>query len=151
MLDQTTPHTGRSIAHIRAMGALAEYKIWRGIKKRCRQVRNFPRYAGRGITVCDRWRDSFLAFYADMGPRPSPKHSVDRRDNDGHYEPNNCRWATETEQKRNFSLNRILTFDGKSMPLIAWCEVVGISEKALRNRIARGWPVELALTKPQQR
>lgn len=80
-----------------------EYKIWIGIKTRCYNPRyaHFNRYGGRGIKMCGRWRDSFPAFLADMGRRPTPKHSVERIDNDGDYEPGNCRWATHTEQMRN--------------------------------------------------
>jgi hypothetical protein len=81
----------------------AEYRIWCAMKTRCHNP-NFEKYeyyGGRGITVCDRWRDSFENFLTDMGPRPSAKHSIDRKDNDGHYEPDNCRWATPVEQARN--------------------------------------------------
>lgn len=84
-----------------------EHRIWAGIKTRCfnNKVVEYPRYGGRGITMCDEWRDSFAAFYDHMGKRPSKDHSVDRINNDGDYEPNNVRWATREEQMRNTRLH----------------------------------------------
>jgi hypothetical protein len=79
------------------------YDCWAHLIQRCENPKNpgFKHYGGRGITVCERWRLSFLDFLADMGPRPSPQHSLDRINNDGNYEPGNCRWATAAEQRRN--------------------------------------------------
>lgn len=84
-------------------GRTSEYCIWKGMRQRCDNPNNddYKNYGGRGITVCDRWSESFEAFLADMGRRPSPQHSIDRIDNDGDYEPGNCRWATPIEQRRN--------------------------------------------------
>lgn len=81
----------------------SEYRIWQGMKWRCLNpnYKPYPNYGGRGITVCDRWRDSFEAFLADMGPRPSKKHTLDRLDNDGNYEPGNVAWRTYAEQSQN--------------------------------------------------
>lgn len=83
---------------------VAEYNVWLLMRDRCRNPKNkrFDRYGGRGISVCGRWND-FAAFYADMGARPTPQHSIDRIDNDGNYEPRNCRWATSSQQRLNQS------------------------------------------------
>lgn len=82
---------------------LPEYNVWVKMKARCNRPReiSYPRYGGRGIRVCERWSSSFLAFYDDVGPRPSTSHSLDRIDNDGHYEPSNVRWATRQQQGAN--------------------------------------------------
>ena len=85
-----------------------EYEPWRSAKRRCFNPKNehFDRYGGRGITMCPEWRDSFEAFLRDVGPRPSPRHSIDRINNDGNYEPGNVRWATKREQMLNTSRSR---------------------------------------------
>lgn len=82
---------------------IPEYAIWANMIYRCRNKKaaNYPLYGGRGISVCQRWRKSFDSFFDDMGQRPSPMHSIDRIDNDGNYEPGNCRWATAKEQRAN--------------------------------------------------
>lgn len=95
---------------IHRMHRTPEYRAWCGMRTRCASwYAEWKNYGGRGISICKRW-SSFENFYADMGPRPTPAHSVDRIDNDGNYEPNNCRWATKKEQARNRRTNRLTTF-----------------------------------------
>jgi len=81
----------------------AEYRVWTNMKSRCLnpKVKAYPDYGGRGIKICEQWENDFEAFYRDMGPRPSPSHSLDRIDPDGHYEPAKCRWALDDVQNRN--------------------------------------------------
>lgn len=118
----------------------AEFRIWTGMLTRTTNAnaRSFPDYGGRGIRVCERWRDSFEAFYADMGPRPSAKHSVERRDNDGHYEPNNCYWATREQQGRNKRNNVRITIDGVTRTLAEWAELAGLTYETLYQRHLAG-------------
>lgn len=126
-----------------------EYEIWCGIKKRChdKKCTRYSDYGGRGIKVCDRWLHSFENFLADMGPCPSKKHSIDRfPDNDGNYEPGNCRWATGLEQGRNCRRNRVMTWSGKSQCIAAWSEEIGIDAKTIQRRLGLGWSDEEALT-----
>lgn len=89
--------------HSRKSAITSEYRIWLGMKMRCinPKVESFKYYGGRGIKVCDRWIDSFENFFSDMGKRPTVKHSIDRINVNGNYEPSNCRWASPIEQRRN--------------------------------------------------
>lgn len=125
-----------------------EYAIWFAMTSRCHNPMN-PRYAdygGRGITVCDQWRQSFETFYRDMGSRPSAKHEIDRKNNDNGYEPSNCHWTTRSENRRNTRRNRLLTFAGETLSVAGWAERMGIRPQTLANRLRRGWPVERSLT-----
>jgi hypothetical protein len=109
----------------------------------------YANYGGRGIKVCERWMRSFEAFYEDMGPRPSPKHSIDRIDNDGDYEPGNCRWATDDVQRWNKRSSRpLLEYDGRRMTVYEWAEVTGIHFGTIVTRVNRGWSMRDALTIP---
>jgi len=126
------------------------FKTWLRMIDRCKNDRQGT-YGKRGITVCQRWLDSFEAFYQDMGDPPSPGHSIDRYpDNDGNYEPSNCRWATKIQQARNTSRNTILTMGGKSKTLAEWSEITGIKEPTICVRLASGWSHERALSEPIQ-
>jgi hypothetical protein len=128
-----------------------EYEAWRSAKKRCycQTHKKFPRYGGRGIVMCDRWLTSFDNFLLDMGRRPSPEHSLDRwPDNDGHYEKDNCRWATAAQQNTNTSSNVVLEFQGKRQCVLHWARELGIKATLIYNRLEYGWSVERALTEP---
>jgi hypothetical protein len=128
-----------------------EYRVWCGLIARCTNPKepSYDRYGGRGITVCDRWRSSFEAFLADMGTKPSPKHCIDRIDNDGPYAPENCRWATQRESMNNRRITNWVTFNGERMPLAVAAERFGVNKFTLWGRIyRRHWPHELALTIP---
>jgi hypothetical protein len=125
-----------------------EYDAWAHMIRRCHTptTHNYANYGGRGISVCERWRYSFENFLADMGERPSPKHSLDRRDNNGNYEPANCRWATPIEQGNNTRKVRLITYKGKTQSVSAWTRELGFPRETLRKRIATGWPIDLAFT-----
>ena len=123
------------------------YNVWKLMIARCCDHRrtNYPTYGGRGIKVCDRWRNSFEAFVADMGERPSPKHTVDRIDNNGDYTPQNCRWATIHQQARNRRSNRLGTLNGKTQSIAAWIEELGASRTRTYWRLSHGWTLDRAL------
>jgi hypothetical protein len=122
------------------------------MRHRCRnpKVRFYRHYGGRGITVCDRW-DDFAAFYADMGPRPSPNHSIDRIDNDGPYSPENCRWATAVEQANNQRRTPRFTFRGETLSLKEWSRRTGLGYPMLLYRWRAQWDAAKALTTPSYR
>ncbi len=127
-----------------------EYLAWRHMKHRCDNPadKGFADYGGRGIRVCRRWHQSFPTFLADMGLRPSPLHQLDRINNDGHYTPNNCRWATKQEQMNNTRRNRRLTWQGRTQTMIQWAREQRMPWPALQRRLNAGWSVEKALTHP---
>lgn len=129
-----------------------EYYTWRNMITRCYWVNAecFRNYGGRGITVCERWRTSFANFKADMGERPTPQHTLERIDNDGHYCPENCKWATKSEQalnRRPKYTSRLLTIGNITRTIGEWARLYGLNAGTLRGRIDRGWNLEAALTK----
>lgn len=127
-----------------------EYSIWNGIKDRTLNENGqyWDRYGGRGIKVCQRWTESFDAFYADMGPSPGIGYSIDRINNDGDYEPSNCRWATRKEQCRNRRNNAMITIDGVTKPKVEWVELSGISPNTIAYRVKRGMSFQQAIKTP---
>jgi hypothetical protein len=121
------------------------YKTWAKMLERCRNSRanDFQRYGGRGITVCERWL-KFENFFADMGEKPLGL-TIERKNNDGNYEPGNCRWATDAEQRSNTRRTRLITYNGKTQTATMWAHEVGIPLGRLWNRTKKNWPPELIL------
>ena len=135
----------RNIKHGKSFSRL--YDIWACMKTRCynRKHRYFSRYGGRGISVCDSWRSSFEAFYKwSISNGYDDGLTLDRINNDGDYEPSNCRWATKEEQAKNKENSR--TFQGKSPK--EWAEIVGLSRRTIEGRLQRGWSWEDAIKIP---
>ena len=127
------------------------YRIWKGMKDRCRRKShiNYERYGGRGITVCPEWEHSYEKFRdwaLSHGYRDNL--TIDRIDNDKGYSPDNCRWATYSEQSTNKSNNHIIAYHGESKPLTRWAREAGISYATLQRRLKRGWDIESALITP---
>jgi hypothetical protein len=156
------PEIGRQ-HRTHGMRNIPEYGCWIRLRQRCQleSLPSYSRYGGRGIKVCERWAGSFEAFYEDMGERPSPDLTVDRRDNDGHYSCGkcdecrhngwiaNCRWATKSEQARNRRSNHLIEHDGRSLTITEWSEITGIDPVTIRRRIsAHGWDTARTLTTP---
>lgn len=125
---------------IHGLTETAEHKSWDELIYRCTNPngRAYKNYGGRGIKVCDRWLESFENFLADMGNKPTPKHSIDRINNNGNYEPSNCRWATRHEQSRNTRRNRVITYNGITMCMGDWAKKYGLKPHTLRARLESG-------------
>lgn len=125
-----------------------EHSIWTRMRQRCVNPKHisYPNYGGKGVTVCSRW-DDFSVFLADMGPRPSPSHSLDRYPNPkGNYEPGNVRWATREQQQRNTSRTAMMVVDGRAVPICDIADAIGISAKTLGRRKRDGWTTEEILS-----
>lgn len=128
------------------------YRCWVNMLSRCgnQAVWQYKYYGGRGIKVCDRWRESFENFLADMGECP-PGMTIEREKNDLDYEPDNCRWATKAEQNLNKRNNRRLTLNGVTKTLVEWAGVLGCKPYVLSGRLRQGWSEERTLTQPVRR
>ena len=120
-----------------------EYVAWQNMQRRVRTDRN---YRDR-ITICERWSE-FENFLADMGCRPSEKHSLERKDNDGPYAPGNCKWATKTEQQNNRRVCRLIEANGERLTVAQWARKSRLSCSGIRNRLKNGWPPAAAVTVP---
>ncbi len=127
-----------------------EYSVWSAIITRCYNpnYKQAKDYSERNITMCDEWRESFQAFYDDMGLRPGAKYSIERIDNEKGYEPTNCRWATSAEQNYNKRNNVLLEFRGRQQFATQWAKELGMKKTTLFMRLRRGWPTDKALTQP---
>lgn len=127
------------------------YYVLHNIYARClnKKSKYYKNYGARGIKICDRWKqgapDAIENFFADMGPRPSPAHSIDRIDNDGPYSPANCRWAVDSEQSRNKRNNKFITHAGRTQVVIDWAEELGLQPRKIYWRLVHGWTHAQAL------
>jgi hypothetical protein len=144
----------RGLSSTHGMSKTREYRIWQGMISRCENpnATEYHSYGAMGIAVCERWRNSFLMFYEDMGPAPTPKHTIDRFPNKGgNYGPDNCRWATMKEQNNNRKSNYLITYNGKTQSIMMWCEELKIaSPTTVYLRIwARKWDPIAAITTPK--
>jgi hypothetical protein len=128
------------------------YQSWQSMRQRCENPNNhnYPRYGGRGIRVCERWM-KFQNFLIDMGERPTPKHSIERKDNNGNYEPGNCVWATPAQQSRNRRISFLLTMNGETKTLAEWCEQFDAKYPSVWCRLKRGVDLQHALLVPKRK
>lgn len=135
------------------MAYTLEYKVWSSMISRTTDKNNHAadRYINRGITVCDEWRHSFEQFHKDMGERPSGGYTLERIDNDGNYEPSNCRWATRMEQSNNKSSNRIIDFEGTSYTIANLARKLNIRYSMFFKRLKAGWTIEKIIKTPSMR
>ena len=133
------------------MSRTPEYTAWIRMRRSCYDTdyKDYPRYGGRGIRVCDEWLHDFTAFLSYVGNRPSRSHSIDRfPNNNGNYEPGNVRWATQKEQARNRRTCAMLTHNGTTLSLVEWSDSTGIPYKLLKSRHRLNWPAEQILATP---
>lgn len=141
-------HSKRLTTHGKSEHKL--YRLYNSILERCysQYSKSYIEYGGRGIKVCDRWRNSFLHFLDDIGEKPEGKYSLDRIDNNGDYEPDNVRWATDEQQSNNRRNIIFLTYKDETKPLSQWAKDIGLKRKTLACRIKRGWTIEEILETP---
>lgn len=153
-IDELRDRLGRRVAvqHGEALRGQhsPEYDAWASMIGRCytKTSTPYPFYGGRGIAVCERWRDNFLAFLEDMGRKPSHEYSLERIDNEKDYEPGNCRWATHREQCRNRRSTRWITIGAETLSMAEWGERSGVDRDLIWYRLKSGWPPDQAIFTP---
>lgn len=124
------------------------YNIWKGIKRRCNnpKCKGYKYYGAKGIKICDRWNNNFIEFYNwALKNGYNDTLTIDRIDNNGNYEPNNCRWATYKEQTNNMTTNHILEYNNRKLTISQWAETTGVKERTIRSRVIMGWDVKRIL------
>lgn len=134
---------------IHGMSKTALYRAWSSMKNRCylTTCKAYSDYGGRGIVVCERWRSSFENFYADMGDRPSSRHTLERENVNGPYSPDNCAWATWEVQARNKRNPKMITFKGRTFPMVKLKDSIPERQyRLLYGRLLSGWSADRALT-----
>lgn len=145
--------TGRPPVHgerrITGSGTTPEYLAWKGMLQRCRssEPKKVRVYRGRGISVCEKWAASFQSFLSHVGRKPSPRHSLDRINNELGYQPGNVRWALPREQSNN-RRDTILDIGGVKKSFFEWSKVHGIPQRTIRTRVAAGWDPNVAISHP---
>lgn len=128
------------------------YKSWAHMKERCLSPNcpDFKNYGGRGITICDKWL-TFKGFWDDMGPTYAEGATIDRIDNNGNYEPGNCRWASRSVQNNNKRNNRMIEYQGIEKTMAEWARCLGINYSTLANRLYCGWSIDRSINTPAHR
>ncbi len=136
---------------IHGMSNTSEFSTWSKMKARCLNLKDkkYKDYGGRGITICDRWINSFENFYLDMGDKPKANYSIERIDVNGNYEPENCKWADEKTQARNRRNTKYITINDLTKSAAEWCDLYGISYDLFDGRIRIGWDCIKAITTPK--
>lgn len=145
-------YEGRIVSAMRVTtSAMPEYRAWAKMIERCykRKAKQYKNYGLRGIRVCDAWRQSFVQFYLDVGPRPSPQHSLHRIDNDEHYLPENCKWALRPEQDANKQNTVWVEYAGQRVRLVDLAARLKLAYPLLASRLKLGWPLEVAISQPK--
>lgn len=138
------------LSHGESSTKTVEYIAWMHMKARClcKSNKHYHLYGGRGITVCREWLNSYDVFLIDMGRRPSTKHSLDRINNNGNYEPTNCRWTDFTTQQMNKRQAHLIEFNGDVKNVRTWEIEYGLTKGVLHHRLNLGWSMKDALNRP---